>query len=292
VGTSASDLETPAPSASDAPASPVLDQDVSCPLCEYNLRGLTEPRCPECGYTFEWAELTDPTRRRHPILFEHYADRNLWSFRRTLWAGLRPGRFWRSLSPAQPSFPRRLAAYAFLSLAGAYAVSFTALSVLIAVLISQLNLPMGWPQASRSNPFLEVAGTLLQGAACFALWAAATFGALMVFRISMRRARIRPVHVARCVVYSFDACLAVALAVVAVAAVSVVMLVLFRDQNGWRLATVLAGAPFVLILLVIYRLVAAYRHYLRFDRPFLTILAAQLIAALFVLNVVLFFANG
>jgi hypothetical protein len=25
------------------------DRDVYCPLCEYNIRGLTTPRCPECG---------------------------------------------------------------------------------------------------------------------------------------------------------------------------------------------------------------------------------------------------
>jgi hypothetical protein len=25
------------------------NRDVGCPLCEYNLRGLTSPRCPECG---------------------------------------------------------------------------------------------------------------------------------------------------------------------------------------------------------------------------------------------------
>ena len=26
------------------------DRDVSCPLCAYNLRGLTSARCPECGH--------------------------------------------------------------------------------------------------------------------------------------------------------------------------------------------------------------------------------------------------
>jgi hypothetical protein len=26
------------------------DRDVECPLCQYNLRGLTVPRCPECGH--------------------------------------------------------------------------------------------------------------------------------------------------------------------------------------------------------------------------------------------------
>jgi hypothetical protein len=25
------------------------DRDVACPLCRYNLRALTSPRCPECG---------------------------------------------------------------------------------------------------------------------------------------------------------------------------------------------------------------------------------------------------
>jgi hypothetical protein len=26
-------------------------------------RGLAEPRCPECGYWFEWADLRDPAKR-------------------------------------------------------------------------------------------------------------------------------------------------------------------------------------------------------------------------------------
>ena len=25
------------------------ERDVACPLCQYNLRGLMSPRCPECG---------------------------------------------------------------------------------------------------------------------------------------------------------------------------------------------------------------------------------------------------
>ena len=166
------------PSPPDAPDWDAVREEVRCPLCGYQLRGLVEPRCPECGYTFSWPELTDPTRRRHPFLFEHHPNRNLWSFRRTLWAGLRPGRFWRSLSPAQPSFPRRLAAYGIVSFAGSYTVSFAALSVLIAALLSQLSLPFGWPAATASDPFLDIAGTLLQGAGYFALWAATTFGAL------------------------------------------------------------------------------------------------------------------
>jgi len=102
----------------DAETSPVsapdwdkIDEEIHCPLCEYNLRGLIEPRCPECGYRFTWPELLDPTRRLHPYLFEHHPERNLWSFWKTALGGLRPWRFWRSLNPVQPSSPRRLIVY-------------------------------------------------------------------------------------------------------------------------------------------------------------------------------------
>ncbi len=36
-----------------------IDFEVPCPRCEYNLRGLTVPRCPECGLTFEWNEVPE-----------------------------------------------------------------------------------------------------------------------------------------------------------------------------------------------------------------------------------------
>ena len=68
-------------------------------------------RCPECGAPFDWDELRDPTRRKHPYLFEHHPNHNLWSFFRTLIGGLFPRRFWKTLSPVQPSWPRRLTVY-------------------------------------------------------------------------------------------------------------------------------------------------------------------------------------
>ena len=87
------------------------ESGVHCPLCEYDLRGLTEPRCPECGYRFTWDELNDPALRLHPYAFEHHPERNVSSFRQTLLGGLRPGRFWRTLFPTQPSRPQRLVLY-------------------------------------------------------------------------------------------------------------------------------------------------------------------------------------
>lgn len=64
-----------------------IEADVFCPLCDYNLRGLTEPRCPECGFRFDWPHVLDPTRRLHPYIFEHHPERNFRSFWQTAFAG-------------------------------------------------------------------------------------------------------------------------------------------------------------------------------------------------------------
>jgi hypothetical protein len=105
-----------AATAADAPPDwPTLSTDLTCPLCGYNLRGLADPRCPECGFAFRWGELLDAKRDRHPWLFEH--GRRPWSpprraLRLTAWrAGLRPWRFWRDVSPTNPVHAGRLVAY-------------------------------------------------------------------------------------------------------------------------------------------------------------------------------------
>ncbi len=84
---------------------------VECPLCLYNLRGLSDSRCPECGYSFDWAELLEPGRARHRYLFEHHPQRNLWSFYRTLLGGVRRKKFWTELIASQVLRPRRLIIY-------------------------------------------------------------------------------------------------------------------------------------------------------------------------------------
>src|SRR5687768_7323276 len=131
-----------------APAAPdwqTIGEEVLCPLCRYNLSGLVEPRCPECGYGFSWAELLDPERRLHPYLFEHHPERNVNSFFQTMLGGLRPRRFWKSLRPSQPSNVRRLLAYGliiqFLVLIAALLVLGAALYVENAAARRQL-LPM------------------------------------------------------------------------------------------------------------------------------------------------------
>jgi hypothetical protein len=78
-------------------------EDLLCPLCEYNLRGLTDPRCPECGYRFDWDQLRDEKLKTHPYLFEHHPERNAWSFRKTATGCLR--RAVLAYAPPEPTLP-------------------------------------------------------------------------------------------------------------------------------------------------------------------------------------------
>jgi len=45
--------------ASSGGASPVEDEQLYCPVCHYNLTGLTEDRCPECGSAFDRQRLRE-----------------------------------------------------------------------------------------------------------------------------------------------------------------------------------------------------------------------------------------
>jgi hypothetical protein len=315
------------------PGTDAAGEELHCPLCDYNLRGTVEPRCPECGYQFEWDALRDPARRLHPYLFEHHPERNLGSFVRTFLEGLRPGRFWKSLHPAQPSRPRRLLFYwlvmavPMVLAAGSwtagqlrdYRISnamqrsrFQAsiLPRMDSDNVRELLRPYGGSLDAfladnfPNNPgkrFYYQAGWSTPGALnglAFALlaWPWLTFVTLLLFRFSMRRARIRPVHVLRCVLYSFDAVLWAGVAASAVVAATVLQ---FRPAGvrgmrylpGWidmlvdpylqdPAAKALLGAGAALLPFMAWRLTVAYRQYLRFDRPAATVLASQVIVLL------------
>ena len=308
-----------------------LTETLPCPLCEYDLRGLTDPRCPECGYSFAWSDLTDPTRRLHRYLFEHHPERNVWSFARTLLGGLRPWRFWRSLLPAQPSSVRRLLLYSCLTaslltavVVGHYAIWFAQFRAKVEsdrAMASKGNasIPSSMEWITRHygsmqqyldqvyplppDPrFYQIArGEEGQWAAYLAAvwlaWPWLTFVTLLLFRFSMRRARIKPVHVLRCVLYSSDAILWFGLVVGGALAL--------RAWWHWNGAPDLLELPappiprtppfgyrrdivtdtlfwfgLALLLFTSYRLVSAFRHYLRFEHPVATVVCAQLIVLL------------
>jgi hypothetical protein len=170
-----------------------------CPLCRYDLRGLVEPRCPECGYAFEWAELREAARL-HPYLFEHHPVRNRWSLARTLIGGWKPARFWATLRPTHEPQPRRLAIYALL-------VSLPTLLIPAAMLatITFQRSRLTW-LGSVWNIFVAYRQPrqLILVTLELLLWPWLTLGTLMMLQASLRRARIRWVHLVRCAVYTCD----------------------------------------------------------------------------------------
>ena len=261
-----------------------IGEQVLCPLCDYNLRGLAEPRCPECGYQFAWPDLLDPARRRHPYLFEHQSRRGLRCFARTLTRDLRPGEFWKTLYPTQPRNRRRL-------------IIYQAACSLVAVAPTVLMVLAWWRAGGRSTWWLN--GFSAWGAyqrfvwlTRFGAWGAyerfvmvqavfmaalppLTFATLLIFQHSMRHARVKAGHAMRCAVYSGD--------------------VVF--WNGlWQLGILLLLGPYpqftreepgiVLLLmvgivtafvLIFLRLWSAYRNYMKFPDAFATALMSQAI---------------
>jgi hypothetical protein len=271
---------------------------------------LVQPKCPECGYRFTWPEVLDPALRRHPYLFEHHSRRNVWSFVRTMLAGLRPRRFWSSLKPSQPSTPRRLVLYWLIAsslLPLGYALLFArtavagvpqaraarAAAVAYAKRMRQ-PVPPGhtvpeWVDEHYPEPlsvqyvsnvyrrrYAYDSDLHVRVAVLFLVWPWLTFGVLMIFRVSMRKAKVKTVHVLRCVLYCCDAGLWLG----AGAALASPWLMRELDLGrhlGYRVEAV--AAP-LLAAVTAWRLAAAYRHYLRFEHPAATAIASQLVVTL------------
>jgi hypothetical protein len=280
---------------------------------------LAEPRCPECGYRFDWPDVLDPTRRLHRYLFEHHPERNWWSFWKTALGGLRPRKFWASLQPVQPSSVKRLILYWGLIVGVmlfGLGVQFIRASIDINGFIQgerallqaeptprryeywkdrliskhgslEAALDAEYPEPPDIRFFLMVLSydgffrTFLPFLFGYLLWPWLTVLALLVFRWSMRSAKIKAAHVLRCVIYSFDVGIWIGLtALVATGAVfvatsSAVLILPLKDGLA-ILCLLMAGHA-------VYRLWTAYRKYLKFSHPFLTILASQIMVFLFLL---------
>ena len=280
----------------DGPDWSSSSSDVRCPLCDYNLRGLTEPRCPECGYAFEWGEVLSPPPSL-PYLFECQPGRNVRSFVATQVRGWVPRRFWRELRPEVAIRRGRLLLYWLMSAALMLALMspglFTAGDAFFTRrATSRAMLSRAWAGDPRLAQVLASAvppwntfpfsrsvfryddalGGRALAAVGFLAWPWLTFAVLQVFAVSMRRARVRRWHVLRCVLYACDFGLAAGVAV---------PLLLWCDPLEHPAASA-AGAAALLPLAayVSYRLGTAYHLYLRFHRPFLTAAASQAIALL------------
>ncbi len=268
-------------------------QEVFCPLCGYNVWGLDSPRCPECGYRFAWEEVLDPRRRKHPYLFEHHPERNVVSWLQTFRGALRPKTFWTTLHPVQQSYPGRMLAYWLVGLLP-YLLMILFLTALECIQEAYSGAP-GRPGSllasaqGRDELWAVISDGLQRGIHVASIafwvmlpmvWVPLTCLGLFLYWISMRRARIRRVHIVRAVLYCFDPAAWMLFASMA-AALNIAMLFLtFLDIN-WLLNSSLLLAAW---LFCVYRLTCAYRLYLRFDHPWLTVLSSQVVALLLLVN--------
>ena len=275
--------------AAGAPDWSAQTEELYCPMCMYNLRGLTEPRCPECGYRFAWAELTDPTRKDHPYLFEHHARRWVWSFWKTAVGGLPPVRFWKALSPQQRSRPGLLLVY-WLIATGLAVVGLGAAISIAYWIISPMWFSHGY---GRMPSLLELftwrhQDELWVAAGAIIYWPIATFLTLLIFSPSMRRAKVHFSHVLRTVVYGTDGLVWLLPAAATFFA--------FSNVGGpmefmGSIGTALRRAVQIFLIWMSVRIYLGYRIYLRFDRPFLTVLASQVVVALLACAIVFWIAT-
>ena len=192
-------------------------EDVPCPLCDYNMRGLPSPRCPECGGQFTWPDLLDSVLGKHPFLFEHHSRDGVWSFYRTLTAGLLHTFFWRSVKPSHQLVESRLRGYFWITLALGLALNFIASNIfqlsdkfaqeLLIALGYQTNLGV-WGRMLFYDGGYRFGDYADDGAAwsiiaCF-LWLLTTFFSLRIFQPTLSQAKIRRSHLLRVCIYCGD----------------------------------------------------------------------------------------
>ena len=128
-------------------------------------------------------------------------------------------------------------------------------------------------------------------------WPLLTLAATMVFQISLRRVRLRQIHLVRCVVYCAD-----------VFFWAILMICGLLTWFTWQRLNLPPGAvarsfvneEFVglmiflsitaMIPIFVYRLIIAFKRYLQFDHPIATVLTTQLLAFLAGVTILLQFA--
>jgi hypothetical protein len=298
-------------------------EKVPCPLCDYDLRGLHEPRCPECGYQFHWPDLLDPARRLHPFVFEHYPRRNIWSFRKTSFAtSFRPKKFWSSLLPSQPSVPRRLILYwaihaillalfflAFYSYfctqlyaqqsqqraqiqlwmkqyPAEYRIEIQRWGSKEAFVDSQAPLPPSWSFFWLTFRAMPICRMMAEWTVVLIMWPWLATVSLMTYRASMRQAKLRSIHLLRAAIYSGGVSIAAIGAITFAILLSAPLAVPNLDLYWlWDYASTMAWV--VMFMTLTYRLSRAYRYYMGFHHALIAVALSQIVVLLALAQTVL-----
>jgi hypothetical protein len=289
-----------------------LAAELHCPLCEYNLRGLVEPRCPECGFAFTWSEILCGQQEMHPYIFEHHPKRNIWSFWKTYWNDCRPWEFWLELSPAQPVRMGRLMIYWAISSLLFFIVLLEPVGQIAWVVFHQPTVikypvpafftnqtrwrwqreivvnrtPSGitWvmPKYTTRHRLDDIWALTVErfsrssgisSVLVALLWPWLSLPCLLIFIGSMRKANIKKRHLLRVIVYGTDYGFLILIPLTLAALV---------DDFRMSIFVALICGPITL-----HRIYFGYKDYLRFHMPFATVLSSQIMVFLVFLIVYL-----
>jgi|GEM_PF-6910716 len=306
-----------------APAWETIPHEITCPLCEYNLRGLAGNRCPECGHQFNLSELLKAKESEHPFLIEHGRRGLLERYRKTFRTSIGVRGIWQTVTPSHRLNAGRLVAYKLSQWAMFGVGSVVVLVVMIGYSVAahayarvelarrfshrthskdmvQTMVDQEMPSlaftAHVSNAMVVVEDNLppliiMFGTMVF--WPWLLFITQFVFLESLRRKQIHRAHLLRCAVYSSD---------VAVFWFVPFLLVFGGVEflrphsmsvfgawggSGWNelLNDAMRCSLPLMLLWLTWRLVQAYRSYLRFPHAAASAIGAAVITILTLLSI-------
>ncbi len=200
-----------------------IEFDVLCCRCEYNLRMLRQPRCPECGLEFDWPTMLNRALCTSDFLIEHHWRKQpIKSFLKTIWISMRPSRFWSQVSMHEEIHPGPLLAMLILSpllYVAAHVCSFGLAFLLAIAMGGDASVAssryvvresvtawdtLAWAWGDYINPIIHLRahwGELISE--YILLWLCLAF--LCSLRQTMLRRRIRCAHLLRIIAYSSPA---------------------------------------------------------------------------------------
>jgi hypothetical protein len=280
--------------------------DVFCSRCEYNLRGLIQPRCPECGLEFNWVDALDWKSRAHDYLFEYnWRRKPVRSWLQTVWRSFRPRRFWTEVSLHDRVHAGPLWFVLVFSIVG-FLIVLHGTAGLGWLMCEGLGRLIGLPRSyyfgisGSTNSLFVIVGECramlwslatapLSGLTAYlillgaiAAYVAAELALLCSLRQTITRCKLRTIHMLRVLAYTATPVLTLfALLVVAEVCLSAVSLVL-RIQIGLIVAGGLLNISPPLIFT--YYLGIAMKRHVRLPHPWLLASLTVATATLFVVT--------
>lgn len=297
-----------------------ITEDLQCPLCQYNLRGLWSNRCPECGHDVDLDALREHHANTLPHFFEHQTGTGWKAFRKTLRTSLRPSGPWKFVKPVNWLGRRRMIAYKLIQVfplaAGMAVVLLLSMAWLIAhtehqrrLYYNDMRLQMPADQAMQwinTRVPRQSIGVIRDNAISHVAWMKEPLSILLIslfawpwmlfvsqlfFLRSFKAGNIRAGHLLRCAIYSSD--IALLWPVAFTVAFIISSLDYFTQSDfGWysRSDPTIDGVRYGLLILWILltlRLITSYRSYLQIPHAMLGAVCASALSACTILAILL-----